>query len=549
MPIKKPITAATPPVPTPCSAQTQAALSSRLLPVFCPFASLASRPPRQIHLALPNKISRPILPLTMDASRASSAAGELRLMRMRLERLKKDVAKATATPLELRIARSIEQARRTASSAAKNNAGKGAARKSRVLKAKPRTTASTKKQQRKGQISGSLFHDNDNHRSGTKSRRERQRQQRRRLPDRPAWGAGSANSTQQVEGATPVYWRRRQAFAKADDVPLEFDPIVVADKKSYGENTAIPGGLEAKKNWHVIEGRGAKEILIKQSDKRLGKAYEYLRQEEEYAGKGGYPGMLPSARNSESGVSARDDDLGEFEDEDDDYSSDPVLTQLRVVDLIDDIYEKKEISDDYHRVRDEPCMSLEEYTESYFRVEFGTAGALNNRRFAAFKRAVLIFYHERSCVQDFADAIGWKDEIPEKENASAGRDGAVNRGNNGNGSNFTNNNNKKVKRSAGGVVLPIPPHRLSDTSLLKSEARRWLSRGRLLLEAQLKMCEAEIASISEETGVTEAALMRRDVDEAENEESAGGESERGEEPERDDDDEEDEAQTLEEEYE
>jgi hypothetical protein len=327
-----------------------------------------------------------------------------------------------------------------------------------------------------------------------------------------------------------MYWRRRQAFAKADDVPLEFDPIVMADKKSYGENTAIPGGLEAKKNWHVIEGRGAKDILIKQSNKRLGKAYEYLRQEEEDAGKGGYPGMLPSARNSEAGGDDDDDRDEQLEDEDGDYSSEPLLTQLRVADLIDDIYEKKEISDDYHRASDDPCLSLEEYTESYFRVEFGTAGALNDRRFAAFKRAVLVFYHERGRVQDFADAIGWKDEAPEKENTRSASGGV--RG----GDRNTKKKKKNVKRSVGGVILPIPPHRLSDTALLKSEARRWLSRGRLLLEAQLKMCEAEIASVSGDMGMFEAPVAEEEGEGGSGESEAEAEEGEGLEEGEDEDD-------------
>eukprot|EP00946_MAST-07B_sp_MAST-7B-sp1_P005180 g5180.t1 len=421
----------------------------------------------------------------MDAPERDSArqAAELRLMRMRLERLKRDVARATATPLELRIARSVQDARRAAAKAATG------ARRGRVLKAKQKP----KRQETPKQLSGSLFGSEAGRKKAPLKGQDQAWESVR--SKRPAWGSGGGQA-RRVEGSTPVYWRRRQAFPRAEDVPLEFDPIVIADKKSYGKNTAIPGGLEERENWHVVEGCGAKEILIKQSDKRLGKAYEYLKQEEEDAGKGGYPGLLTSARIAE------DDDEegngGEVEsnrDADGTSEADNLLTQLRVQDLIDDIYEKKQLSDDYHRANDDLCLSLDEFAESYFRVEFGTAGALNSRRFAAFKQGVLCYYHESMQIMDFADAIGWKSEAPDKENTrSVSSSGAGS----GPASVTGSNAKKKLRKSAGGVVVPIPPHRLDNSTLLKSEAQKWLSRGRQLLDAQLKMCEREIESITKE---------------------------------------------------
>ena len=412
---------------------------------------------------------------------------------MRLERLKRDVARATATPLELRIARAVDVAR---------HAG---ARKSRVLKPKPKPSQPADRMTRasQGQIQGSLYTDSQEE-LRAKMKIQRQHRQRQRNVNgqdadaKPAWGAGHQH---RIKGSTRVYWRRRQAFANADNVQLEFDPIVVANKRSYGKNTAIPGGLPAKKNWHVIEGRAAQEILIRQSDKRLSNAYEYLRQEEENAGKGGYPGLLPSSRSSQDGSRGSNNDAetdgGDNTNNKDDYTCDPLLTRLRVDDLIDDIYDKKEISDDYHCANDEPALTLNEFIESYFRVGFGTPGRLNDRRLAAFKRGVLWYYNESARIKDFANALGWENDLPEKENdvrsRAIGKNSDVNTG----GSSVK----KKVKRPVGGVVLPIPPHRLGDAALLKFEARKWLSRGRQLLEAQLKACEAEIDLVSAEMGL------------------------------------------------
>lgn len=420
-----------------------------------------------------------------NESEQAAHAAELRLMRMRLERLKHDVARATATPLELRIARSVQAARK---------AGEKAARKGKVLKAKhksrrkPRTddlrTVDRLVSESLVERSSANARHNDKNDKGSGSARHVHKN------TRPAWGAGSGEA--KVEGSTAVYWRKKQAFSKADDVPLEFDPTVIADKASYGPKSSIPGGLKKRKNWHVVEGRRAREILIMQSNKRLGKAYEYLRQEEEDAGKGGYPGLLPSARTD--GDSETITDHGSDEDPSDMYAGNQLPTKLRVQDLIDDIYDKKEVSDDYHRVKDEPCLSLEEFTDTYFRVEFGTA--VNNRRFSSFKKGVLEYYHDNWRVKEFADAIGWKDEVVEKENMKETEQGTFTEEN-------TNGTKKKKYRTNGGVVLPIPPHRVSDTALLKLEARRWITRGRQLLEARLKACEQEIAKISSEIGIND----------------------------------------------
>ena len=172
------------------------------------------------------------------------------------------------------------------------------------------------------------------------------------------------------------------------------------------------------------------------------------------------------------------------------------LTRLRVEDLVEAVRAFKAKSDDYHRAKDDPLLSLDELTAAFFRVEFGTA--VSDRRLRAFRRGVWAYMGTSMMVRDFAVALGWDREAPAGPAAAAGA---------ADGDEVGRNNAQAAPPPAGGVNMPLPFFRAGDAKFLKVEAQRWLGQGRLLLQQQLAACEAEIASLTaaglEEEAATE----------------------------------------------
>ena len=220
-----------------------------LVPFFCLFEN-------RTKASVKSQTARCRCRTKMEA--AQNLESQAFLLRKRLDKLRHDVDKHR-TPLELRIARTLFDER--------NNL---ANQQRQVVIPKPRIT----------KVGG--------------------------LRQRPAWGAGpttrlsaGANSpTKTNVGNKTGGYSSKQIFATPSQVDIEYDDAVLIGRKDFNVVESSNGP-----KWHCVVGAQAQDILIKQSNKRLGKAYEYLKKETPNTE---YPGLIPS--ETESVYSANDEE-------------------------------------------------------------------------------------------------------------------------------------------------------------------------------------------------------------------------------------------------
>jgi hypothetical protein len=190
----------------------------------------------------------------------SELESQAHLLRLKLNKLRQDINKHR-TPLELRIARTLFEDRQNKINVKKN------------FKIPAR----------------------NNRRSNNKNNTNTIRSRRKR----PDWGAGNGSASKNCQNTSKTGgYSKKQVFSTPSQVNIEYDEAVLVGRKDIETNENINCNKGGPK-WHCVMGKDAKEILMMQSDKMLGKAYEFLRKESRDTE---YPGLISSAKYTQAFV-------------------------------------------------------------------------------------------------------------------------------------------------------------------------------------------------------------------------------------------------------
>ena len=93
------------------------------------------------------------------------------------------------------------------------------------------------------------------------------------IRQRPAWGSGGGDSGKPTPKGG---YSKKQIFATPSQIHIEYDAAVLVGRPELQTNE---NNHHRGPKWHCVIGNEAPDILMKQSNKRLGKAYEYLKQQ------------------------------------------------------------------------------------------------------------------------------------------------------------------------------------------------------------------------------------------------------------------------------
>ena len=178
---------------------------------------------------------------------AQSLESQAFILRKKLDKLRHDVNKHR-TPLELRIARTLFDER-------------------------------CQQQKNKGNV---LKLKNKNSRKNSSTTRQR-----------PAWGSGGGV---QHQNNTTGGWHQKEIFATASKVDIEYDDAVLIGRNPIEMKEAESASQHTGPKWHVVMGSEARDVLMLQSNKLLGEAYEHLKKNNRDTE---YPGLIPSETSSE----------------------------------------------------------------------------------------------------------------------------------------------------------------------------------------------------------------------------------------------------------